>query len=293
MKIKQKLAILLGAIAILSVSCNSNINSTADNPEKTASEQSDNQAQQDIKVSGAATGYPALQALASAYEAKENVKIDFQPPSQTTGAIAGSKNGLVDLGPVTRELKPEENDGSVDYREIVRDGLLVATHPSVKGVTNLQTEQLKAIYSGAATNWQEFGGPDAKIVVLDRPEDESAKRLLRESYLGKDLKNAPDAVILRHEEDLVEAVQNTPYSIGAFSLAEAIAKQLPVNRLSLNGVEPSLENVEADKYTMVRRLGIVYRKSPSETAQKFIDFIFSEEGANSLRQAGFVPSSKN
>ncbi len=170
--------------------------------------------------------------------------------------------------------------------------MVVATHPSVKGVTNLQTSQLKAIYSGKVTNWQKLGGPDAKIVLLDRPEDESAKKLLRQYYLGKELKNAPAAVIMRQEPELINALQNTPYSIGAFSLAYAISNKLPVNRLSLNGVEPTTANVEAGKYKMIRNIGIVKSKKPSATTQEFFNFAFSNEGSNVLRQLSFAPSTQ-
>lgn len=284
MKLNTWFTLALGTSIAMLVSCTPNTTNKATNVE---------QAQQEIKITGAGSPYPAMKVLAAAYEAKtENTVITFLPKSQSPGGIAGAKDKLVDLGTVTRTLKPEEDDGSLVYREIAKDGLVVATNPSVVGVTNLQTEQLKAIYSGKVTNWQKLGGPDATIIVLDRHEDESAKKLLRKYYLGSDLKNAPEAVILRHEADLIAAVQSTPYSIGAFSLAYAIANQLPVNRLSLDGVEPTPENIQSGKYTMARRLGIVYPQTPSDNAQTFIDFAFSKEGGNHLLESGFIPSSQ-
>ncbi len=248
--------------------------------------------QQEIKITGAGSPYPALEALAKAYEEQENgVKINFLPPSQSPGGIDGTKNGLVDLGSVTRKPKPEEDDGSLEYQELAQDGLVVATHPSVEGVTNLQTEQLKGIYSGEITNWQEVGGPDAPIVLLDRPEDESAKKLLREYYLGEDLKTSTEAIILRQEGDLIDTIQSTEYSIGTFSLAYAVVNDLAINRLSLDQVEPTAENVQAGKYQMTRKLGIVLKKEGiSPETRQFVDFMFSEEGAKVLQQAGFVPS---
>lgn len=280
MKLSSFFCLLL-LIATLLVSCTS---STNNNP---ASVQA---TQPEIKITGAATPYPAIKVLAAAY--KGNTNITFLPPSQSIGGIAGVKNGLADIGSLTRKLKPEEDDGSLVYRELARDALLVATNPSVKGVTNLATEDLKAIYSGAVTNWQDLGGPDGTIIVLDRPEDESAKRLLRQYYLGKDLKNSPEVVILRHESELIATIQDTPYSIGAFSLAYAISHQLPVNYLQINGVEPTAENVQTGKYPMVRILALTWSQTPSESAQKFLDFAFSKTGAKYLSNSGFVPSNQ-
>ncbi len=222
------------------------------------------QAQQEIKIVGSSSTYQAAKILATAYENEtSNVKITFLPKSQSSSGIAGVKKGLVDVGTVSRTLKPEEDDSSVVYREFVTDALVVGIHPSVEGVRNLQTSQLKAIYSGRVTKWQELGGNKGKIVVLDRPEDESGKRLLREYYLGKELKNAPEAVIMRHAPELVNAINNTPYSIGRFSLAYALSNKLSVKRLSLNNVEATTQNVRAGKYKMVRKLGIVYSKKPA------------------------------
>lgn len=247
--------------------------------------------QETIKITGSGSIYPALQVLATAYEAKaKNTKVIFLPNNQSEGGIAGVKNGLVEIGAVSRQLKPQEDNSQIEHREIGIDALLVATHPTVKGVTNLQTKDLKAIYSGAITNWRDLGGPDAKIIVLDRPEDESAKKLLRQYYLGNELKTTDKAVILQQEAELIAALQDTPYSIGAFSLAYAITHKLPANRLSLDGIAPTADNLHAGKYQMVRHMGIVFKHSPGKTAQGFIDFALSKNGAEELVKFGFVPS---
>lgn len=283
MKLNTLLILILGSLVWVGLpSCSSNPN---------AEYQASTQTQKEIKITGAATPYPAMKKLADAYK-ERGVQITFLPASQSPGGIAGVKDGLVEIGTVTRKIKPEEDNGQLEYRELAKDALVVATHKSVAGVSDLSTEQLKEIYSGTITNWRELGGPDATIVVLDRPEDESAKRLLRRHYLGAELKNSPQAVILRHESDLIATVENTPYSIGAFSLARAIANNLPVNRLSLNGIAPTPDNVQQGKYLMARNLGVVFQKNPSPTIQDFIDFIATPEAATVMRESGYVPSTQ-
>ncbi|MEB3343137.1 substrate-binding domain-containing protein [Okeania sp.] len=279
---------MLSLLVLLPMGCTFESNQTS-NISSTGSESS--QEKQTIKIGGAGTPYPAMKLLASAYQKQTSgTKIDFIESSQTGGGIAGVKVGLIEMGTVTRPPKPKETADQLTYREFAKDALLVATHSSVEGVKNLTTEDLRAIYSGQITNWQEFGGPDATIVVLDRPEDESGKKLLRKYYLGSDLENSPDAIVLRREADLIDAIQTTPYSIGAFSLGETISNNLQVNRLSLNGVAPTPENLQSGKYTMVRSLGIVWYDDPNPATQAFIDFIYGKTGADVLQQAGFVPT---
>jgi phosphate transport system substrate-binding protein len=276
----------LGAIALLGLSSCSPNNSTSSTPVATTAA---SKTLTSVKAGGSSSGKDFLRILKTAYESSDKTKqIILSEPGQSENIIAGVKQGLLDLGAISKSLKPEENDGSLEFREVAQDILLVATHSSVTGVKNLTTENLKAVYSGKITNWKQLGGPDASIVVLDRPEDESAKRLLRQHYLGKDLQNAPNAVILRKEGELIQSIQSTPYSIGAFSLAHAISHKLNVNRLSLNNIEPTAENLQTGQYPMARTIGIVWNKKASEATKSLVSYIFSPAGTKILEQSGFA-----
>jgi phosphate transport system substrate-binding protein len=281
------LTLALSAIALLGLpSCTT----TSSAPKTETTTTVATATQTSIKVSGSSAVSMMLTLLETDFNStSKNLKITQLEPGQAANAIKGIKQNLVDLAVIGREIKPEENDGTIESRAIAQDALLVATHPTVTEVKNLTTENLKSIYSGTVTNWKQLGGPDAKIVLLDRPEDESAKHLLRKHYLGADLQNSPEAVPLRHEHDLIQAIQGTPYSIGFFSLTYAISNNLPVNHLSLNGVKPTNENVKADKYPMARTISIVWRKNPSKATQVLIKYISSPQGINAMEQAGFIP----
>jgi phosphate transport system substrate-binding protein len=261
-------------------------------PKPTTTTTAATQTQASIKVGGSSSAVNLLNVLIASYTSTtKTVKITQLEPGQSENIIDGIKLKVVDVGAISKALKPKENDGTLEVREVAQDALVVATHPSVTGIKNLTTENLRSIYSGTVTNWKQLGGPDAKIVLLDRPEDESAKRLLRKHYLGKDLKSSTEAVVLRKEGELIRTIQGTPYSIGAFSLAAAISQKLPVNRLSLNEVEPTPENVRAGKYVMVRSISIIWHKKPLEATQAFIKYIFGSSGISAIEQSGFIAMS--
>lgn len=282
---------LLSVLTLLSTGCGvqSTVTNTVSGRVRQVSAPS-LQEHQTIDIVGASTPYPVIELLATAYESEvRGTRINLLDSSQSSGGITGVKTGLVEIGTVTRPPTLAEADDNLAYREVAKDALVVVTHPTVEGINNLTTEALRAIYSGQTTNWKSFGGPDASITVLDRAEDTSAKRLLREYYLGPNLSNAPDAIMLRHESDMIEAIQNTPYSIGILSL-KVVADGLPVNHISLDGIAPTSQNLALGQYGMHRILGIVWYGNPPETTQTFIDFIFSQTGAEIIRQAGYVPS---
>jgi phosphate transport system substrate-binding protein len=280
-------SIIVGIILLGLCSCNS-VKTTELKDSTLVTSQADSQAQTSIKIGSSSSTITVLKLLAEGYQSQnKTVKIEFISNSQSEGAIAALKNHIIDIAGSSHKLKPEEDNGKIQYREIAQDLLLIATHNSVKGVRNLSTKQLKAIYKGDIKNWQELGGPDANIVVLDRPEDESAKKLLRQYYLGED-KTTTKAVILNNEGELIETLQSTPNSIGAFSLAYSLINQSPVNHLSLNGVAPKSQNFANSQYKMARHLGILWDKAPSPPTQGFIDFILSKEGEKLLQNHGFI-----
>jgi phosphate transport system substrate-binding protein len=282
-------SIIIGIILVGLCSCAS-VKSTDLTNSNQVTSQADSQAQTIIKIGGSSSTVTVLKLLAKVYQSQnKTVKIEFISNNQSEGAIAALKSDIIDIAGSSHQLKLEEDNGKIQYREFAQDLLVVATNNSVKGVTNLSTKQLKAIYKGDITNWRELGGTDANIVVLDRPEDESAKKLLRKYYLGEE-KTTTKAVILNKEGELIETLQITPNSIGTFSLASSLINKLPVNHLSLNGVGPKTQNFASSQYQMVRHLGIIWEKAPSASAQGFIDFIFSSEGGKLLQNNGFIPA---
>jgi phosphate transport system substrate-binding protein len=244
-----------------------------------------------IRIGGSTSTVNLLNLLERNFTSTvQDVGITQLEPGQSESILEGIRLRVVDLGAISKSaLKVGKNDKDLESREIAQDLLTVATHPTVIGVKNLTTADLKGIYSGTITNWQELGGPDAKIVLLDRPDDESAKQILRKYYLGADLPNSPEAVVFRKEGELIQAVQVTPYSIGAFSLAYATMHQLPVQRLSLNGIAPKRENFEAGRYPMVRTIAIVWHKQPSEVTQRLVQYISSPAASRVMEEAGFIP----
>jgi phosphate transport system substrate-binding protein len=285
---KIAVPIVIGLSVLGISSCSPSNSPTLTNPSPVALE-SASQNQMVVKFAGSSSTVKVLKVLAKAYEVKNpTVKIEFISESQSGGSIAALKNNIVDISGSSHKLKPEEDNGKIQYRELAQDLLMVATHNSVQGITNLSTVQLKAIYKGDITNWKKLGGPDAAIVVLDRPEDESAKKLLRKYYLQKD-QTTDKAIMLNKEGELIDTLKSTPYAIGAFSLATSLIDRLPVNHISLNGVAPTVKNLTTGQYQMVRHLGMVWHKAPTPAAQKFIDFIFSPEGTQVLQDKGFIP----
>lgn len=284
MKNSVLLNLMLAASILIGFSgCSFNENS------KTRSEKTRSQ----IRISGSGSTYPLFKSLAAAYEKKHpQTKIIFNPSNQSSGGIAGVNQDVIDIGVIARKLTPEELAG-IEYRSVALDAVILATHRSVSKVKNLTTEQIKGIYSGEINNWQELGGPDKAIILLDRAEQETAKIALRRNYLGKDLKVTSKAIVLLKESYVVNILKDTRYTIGPISLVQAIKEELPINVLSLDGIEPTQENVANGQYKMTRVSGFVWKGDPKPEVQKFIDYISSPEAKEEIKKVGYTPIEEN
>ncbi len=241
-----------------------------------------------VRVSGSGTCMPLLRILTGEY-ADESVEFVYLPGLHSGGGVKGVVNGDLEVGAVSRDLTDDESALGLRYTLLSRDGLVIATHNSVD-IPGLSTEQVRDIYRGKYSNWKEFGGPDLPITILDRNEDESAKIILREFVLGKDLKITPKAVNLYYEPDMIDGLQSTVGAIGYFSLGYGLSQDVPVHYLKLDGVDPTVENIKNGSYKVVRPLGIMTATDADEAIQKFVEWSSSSAASALIEERGFAPA---
>ncbi len=241
-----------------------------------------------VRVSGSGTCLPLLRILTDAYS-DEAIEFVYLPGLHSGGGIKGVANGDLEIGAVSRELTADEEQLGLHYTVLSRDGLVIATHPSVP-LDGLTTQQVKDIYQGKYANWSQLGGPDLPITILDRNEDESAKIILRQYVLGPDLKITPKAVNLYYEPDMIEGLQSTVGAIGYFSLGYGLSQDVPVRMLKLDGVEPSVANIENGTYRVIRPLGVVTAKNAGEEIDRFLEWATSAKAVELMKSKGFAPA---
>ena len=70
---------------------------------------------------------------------------------------------------------------------------------------------------------------------------------------------------------------------------EGLNQEKGVKMLSVDGVYPSLENIENGSYPLVTNVCLITRKDdPNPYVQKVIDYILSEQGQYIVRETGYV-----
>lgn len=239
-----------------------------------------------VRISGSGTCTPLVRLLTDTYD---GVGVDWRylPGLHSSGGVNGVARGELELGAVSRELTPEEKALGLVYTPLSADGVVIAVHPSV-GLTGLSAQQVRDIYAGMYRNWSELGGSDLPIIVLDRNEDESAKMIMRQHVFGQDLVIAAHAAQLYYEMDMVEGLQSTVGAIGYFSLGYGVSRDVSVTFLALDGVQPTVENIENGTYVVVRPLGLVSSPDAAPEIKDFLEWATSDTAVALIESNGFA-----
>ncbi|MRR11341.1 hypothetical protein EG835_02385 [bacterium] len=238
-----------------------------------------------IEISGSSACEPMVRLLTDTSDLPDVEWHYISSPGSRSG-IEGVAAGELEIGEVSRLLRPDEEALGLIYTQLSDDGIVFALHPSV-GVSELTTQQVRDIYAGAITNWQELGGPDLPIVVLDRHESESAKAIMREHVFGE-LAIGSRVASLLTESDMVRGVEQTVGAIGYFSLGYGVSRDIEVTYPSLDGVSPSVQTIRDGSYRIVRPLGLVTASDAEPTVLALLEWATSQTAADLLESNGYA-----
>ena len=170
--------------------------------------------------------------------------------------------------------------------------------PSTNPVSNLTQEQIRGIYSGKITNWKALGGPDLAIKPFQRNEGSGSQTMLQ-----KIMGSTPIMPPLKEDRlggmgDIINDVanyRNTKDAIGftfRFFSTEMF-KNGSVKLLSIDGVEPTVENIRNGTYPFIADCCIITVKPRNEKVRKIVDFMFSPAGVELIEKVGYVPVEKS
>jgi phosphate transport system substrate-binding protein len=233
--------------------------------------------------------------------AEEYMKKNPGTTIQVTGGGSGTGisaliNGTTDLCQSSRAMSQAEKEKMRDRynttgREttVARDGLSVyvgATNPIVE----ITLDQLKQIFTGKVTNWNQLGGGDAKIIVYSR-ENSSGTYVFFKEHVLKGADYTPRAQTMPGTAAVVNAVSKEKFGIGYGGAAYAKGiKVLKVKKdAATPGVLPELANVKDGSYPLSRPLFFYTRNKPGGDLKAFIDWVLGADGQAVVTKVGYFP----
>jgi phosphate transport system substrate-binding protein len=171
-------------------------------------------------------------------------------------AISSAKKAAAEAG------KTVTIPAGLVYHKVAEDNIVFAVHAS-NSVPSLSKQQLRAILSGRAGNWKEFGGPSLPIKVY-APAQGQAVRAAVEKTILEGTGFSPASTEIRTALEQLKLAAGNPGAIAPYS--EAVIKE-------------SSERLKIVPGTVIERpLGFVTVGAPSPAAKKMIDFFQSAAG---------------
>ena len=168
---------------------------------------------------------------------------------------------------------------------------------SCNPVESLTVDQIRGVYSGAYRLWSEVGGPaDSIIAAYQRPHGSGSQTAMEELVMqGYQLAAAEPNYISEGMADLIAQIGNYDNSENALGYSylyyvDGLYKSGSVKVLSVEGIAPTAENLQNGSYPFTVYYYGVYDKN-NQTAERFVNWLVSEEGQACVKQAGYVPLS--
>ena len=244
-----------------------------------------------------------------------------QPPSGQPGSGTGIRM-LIDnqlaFSQSSRSVKAEENAEakqkgfSLKEIPVAIDGIAIVVNQNLN-IPGLTVAQLKDIYTGKITNWQQVGGPNLPITVYSRSKEAGGTV----DFFGENVLNKENfGTNVNYISTTTEAVRKVAASPGGIYYASApevvpqcMIKSLPLGRTSGQFVPPYQEplvppsecpnkrnqlNSQAFRsgdYAITRNLFVIVKQNGQTDQQAgvaYANWLLTPQSQELIEKAGFV-----
>lgn len=227
---------------------------------------------------------------------KSAVKFEKQNPKVRTrivelegeDVLAAARDGTVDIAVVGSDLSPEEKDLSSTV--VGWEGIAVMVNASNR-VAEVKLSELADIFSGKVKTWDELGGLDSRISVIQREEGKGVRPYL-EQLLKLNGNLVKGKAVVEPDKEAVKAVAGSLNAVSYLDLnvgVNNVSVGVPIRLLAINRLEPEPANVSSGAYPLRRPILLVTKNPPSPVAKAFIDFMLGKDGQKAVQEEEFVP----
>ncbi|MCB5814422.1 phosphate ABC transporter substrate-binding protein PstS family protein [Lacticaseibacillus paracasei] len=247
---------------------------------------SSQQSGESITAVGSSALQPLVEAAGEQYQTEHlGVFINVQGGGSGTG-LSQIQQGAVDIG--NSDLFAEEKAGIkakalVDHKVAVV-GIAPIVNPKV-GVKNVSMARLQKIFLGEITNWQQLGGKNVPIVLVNRAQGSGTRATFEKWVMqGKQ----PMAAQEQDSTGMVrQIVGSTP---GAISYVAFSYIDKTVQGLSVDGVAPTDANVTTNQWRIWSYEHMYTKGQPKGLTKKFLAYVMSPAIQKKLvLKMGYVP----
>ena len=183
----------------------------------------------------------------------------------------------------------------LDQKAIGRDALVFIVNED-NPVQSLSQQQLRDIYAGKITNWNEVGGTDSPIVAFQRSEDSGSQTLFQKLLIqGGELMEAPTELAPTEMGGLVDSLaeyNNSANAIGfsVYYYIDQMYSKPGLRLLAVDDVLPSNDTIADQSYPLCNEFYAAVRQDSPEGSpeRKVYDWLSTDAGRACIERSGYV-----
>lgn len=250
-----------------------------------------------LTIAGSTAMQPLITKSANSFMNEyQDVSITVQGGGSGTGLTQVYQKAITvgDSDVFANDMLTDAQSSKLVNHNVVVEPFSIAVSNDVS-VKDLTTKQLQEIFSGKITNWDKVGGPNLAIVVIHRPASSGTRATFANTIMGgnKNLENDSIGITADSNGNVETTIKSTPGAIGylALSYAKSAEQRKSLKIISVNGYQPTDENIEYGKYIFWSYGHMYTYGEPDKVTQAFIDYVKSSKNNHNIESLGYIPMS--
>ena len=255
------------------------------------------------RMDGATALYPVYAAAAQATypQTMTDQQVRTHVTCSTTAtAYANIVNGECDIifvaGPsAEQEAYAAEKGVELVYTPIGREAFVFFVHPD-NPVEGLTLDELRGIYAGEINRWDELGVAGlGSIRPYQRSQGSGSQTALERFVMGDTPLRTPETEeVAGSMGGIVQQVSQYKNQRNAMGYSfrfycTALMPDFHVKLLAVNGVAPTVENIENGTYPLASAFYAVTRSDAGENTRALVQWLLSPQGQRMIEQVGYTP----
>lgn len=258
------------------------------------------------KLDGATALYPVYASFAQAVYPSSLGQLEPREIreiiscSTTSGAyraIADGDRDIIFVAGPSKEQESYATEKGVElvYTPIGQEAFVFFVHPD-NPVDGLTLDQIRSVYSGETASWDQLGVRGLGSIRAYQRSKGSGSQTALERFVMRDtpLMPAEKEMVQDGMGGMVEAVsdyRNHRNAIGySFRFyCTALMKNFHVKLLAVNGIAPTIENIEDGTYPLASKFYAVTRSDADENTLALLDWIQGPQGQALIEKTGYTP----
>ncbi len=240
-----------------------------------------------LRIGGTGGAIGAMKQIAASFTAATGIEMEVLPSLGSEGSLRAVADGAIDAAMAARKLSPKETSSGLIAVPYARTALVfVTSHPKPN---SWPSADLARIFAFEIKKWQD-GTP---INIILRTKVDTDTEIIKRIFPGmraaiEKARERADIPVASTDQDSAELAESLAGSFVQAGLSQIVAEKRKLYLVPINGVGPSLENLENGTYPYDKPFYLTF-KAGNRNAEALAKFLHSPPGAEILRKTGNLP----